>query len=235
MFPGELDTAVAGWFGRFPAEAQAYEDIYLLDPPLPGLSVKIRSGQAFEVKTYRGSRGILEVTGRARGALRSWQKWSFPLPARHEGRACLAVGHRCSRPGRSATSAWLGGTGPGPRTASLGGPSDWKRPAQTPLGAPSSRLPPCSFSTSPCRTTPGSAQKTPPPIPTGSPRRTPTPAKPGEPFLTVVLSAWIRDGQLADGCWAWPRLVSRLRAGRRSVITTSPAPLFWADRAVSFR
>jgi len=79
MFPGEVDAAVAGWFRRFPAETQMYEDIYLLDPLLPGLSVKIRSGQAFQVKAYRGSRGMLEVAGRARGALQAWQKWSFPL------------------------------------------------------------------------------------------------------------------------------------------------------------
>jgi hypothetical protein len=32
-----------------------------------------------EVKAYRGSQGILEVAGRARGRLESWQKWSFPV------------------------------------------------------------------------------------------------------------------------------------------------------------
>jgi len=31
------------------------------------------------VKAYRGSPGILEVAGRARGRLESWQKWSFPF------------------------------------------------------------------------------------------------------------------------------------------------------------
>jgi hypothetical protein len=91
MFPGKLGTAVAAWFGRFPAKTQAFEDIYLLDPALPGLSVKVRSGQAFEVKAYRGSRGILEVTGRARGTVQSWQKWSFPL-APHDTKAGLPGG-----------------------------------------------------------------------------------------------------------------------------------------------
>ena len=33
---------------------------------------------AFEVKAYRGSPGILEVSDRARGRMESWQKWSFP-------------------------------------------------------------------------------------------------------------------------------------------------------------
>ena len=79
IFPGQLEAAVAGWFGRFPAAAESREDTYLLDPPLPGLSVKVRGGGALEVKAYRGSPGILEVPGHARGRLESWQKWSFPL------------------------------------------------------------------------------------------------------------------------------------------------------------
>jgi hypothetical protein len=53
-------------------------DVYLLDPHLSGLSVKVRESRALEVKVYRGSPGLLEVAGRARGRLESWQKWSFP-------------------------------------------------------------------------------------------------------------------------------------------------------------
>ena len=79
IFPGQLETAVAGWFGRFPALAESREDTYLLDPQLPGLSVKVRGGGALEVKAYRGSPGLLEVAGRARGRLEFWQKWSLPL------------------------------------------------------------------------------------------------------------------------------------------------------------
>ena len=79
IFPGQLETAVAGWFGRFPARVESREDTYLLDPQLRGLSVKVRGGGALEVKVYRGSPGILEVAGRARGRLEAWQKWSFPL------------------------------------------------------------------------------------------------------------------------------------------------------------
>jgi len=45
---------------------------------LRGVSVKVRAGRALEVKAYRGSRGILQVPGRARGHLEAWQKWSFP-------------------------------------------------------------------------------------------------------------------------------------------------------------
>jgi hypothetical protein len=74
IFPGQLDAAVAGWFGRFPAGVESREDIYLLDPRLPGLSVKVRGGGALEVKVYRGSPGILEVGARARGRLEFWQK-----------------------------------------------------------------------------------------------------------------------------------------------------------------
>ena len=79
IFPGQPATAVAGWFGRFPTETKAVEDAYLLDPHLPGFSVKIRGGRALEVKVYRGSPGLLEVAGRACGRLEFWQKWSFPI------------------------------------------------------------------------------------------------------------------------------------------------------------
>ena len=79
IFPGRLEAAVAGWFGRFPAGTESRVDAYLLDPPLPGLSVKIRGGGALEVKAYRGSPGILQVAGRACGLMEAWQKWSFPF------------------------------------------------------------------------------------------------------------------------------------------------------------
>jgi hypothetical protein len=85
IFPGRLEAVVAGWFGRFPAGTESREDTYLLDPQLPGLSVKVRGGGALEVKVYRGSPGILEVPGRARGRLESWQKWSFPVSSLSHG------------------------------------------------------------------------------------------------------------------------------------------------------
>jgi hypothetical protein len=75
---GQLAGAVEAWFGRFPAETMTVEDAYLLDPNLPGLSVKVRGGRALGVKVYGGSPGLLEVAGRALGRLESWQKWSFP-------------------------------------------------------------------------------------------------------------------------------------------------------------
>ena len=81
IFPGRLEAAVTGWFGRFPIGTESREDSYLMDPRLPGLSVKVRGGRALEVKMYLGSPGILELAGRARGRLESWQKWSFPLSA----------------------------------------------------------------------------------------------------------------------------------------------------------
>ena len=46
IFPGQLETAVARWFARFPATTESREDTYLLDPHLPGLSVKVRGGGA---------------------------------------------------------------------------------------------------------------------------------------------------------------------------------------------
>jgi hypothetical protein len=79
IFPGQLKAQVAGWFARFPARMESREDIYLLEPPLAGLSVKVRGGGALEIKAYRGSPGMLEVAGPARGRMESWQKWSFPF------------------------------------------------------------------------------------------------------------------------------------------------------------
>jgi hypothetical protein len=87
IFPGQLTAAVARWFGRFPAKMESREDTYLLDPPLPGLSVKVRGGGALEVKVFRGSPGMLEVAGRARGQMESWQKWSFPFRPLSQHRA----------------------------------------------------------------------------------------------------------------------------------------------------
>ena len=75
----KLEAAVAGWVGGFRLGPESREDTYLVDPQLRGLSVKVRGGAALEVKVYRGSPGILEVAGCARGRMESWQKWSFPF------------------------------------------------------------------------------------------------------------------------------------------------------------
>jgi hypothetical protein len=79
ILPGQLDSAVAGWLGRFPCGMDSREDAYLSNPVLRGLSVKIRAGQMLEVKQYDGSPGILDTAGRARGRIESWRKWSFPF------------------------------------------------------------------------------------------------------------------------------------------------------------
>ena len=79
ILPGQLDAAIARWFGRFPAGLDSREDTYLIHPLLRGLAVKIRAGQMLEVKQYHGSPGILDAAGRARGRIESWRKWSFPF------------------------------------------------------------------------------------------------------------------------------------------------------------
>jgi hypothetical protein len=87
IFPGRLAAAMAGWFGRFPAQTTVIEDAYLVDPHLPGLSVKVRGRRALEIKAYRGTPGLLEVAGSIRGRLESWQKWSFPCDPPSQGSA----------------------------------------------------------------------------------------------------------------------------------------------------
>ncbi len=118
IVPGQLETAVAGWFGRFPAVMESREDTYLLDPPLPGLSVKVRGGGELEVKAYRGSPGILKVAGRARGRLESWQKWSLPVspPSRAGGPPAgwRPVRKRRRISGFSLASGQIVARGPGP-------------------------------------------------------------------------------------------------------------------------
>jgi hypothetical protein len=49
IFPGQLKTAVARWFSRFPATTESREDTYPLDPHLPALSVKVGGGRALDV------------------------------------------------------------------------------------------------------------------------------------------------------------------------------------------
>jgi hypothetical protein len=87
ILPGPLDVAVARWFKRFPAAVESREDIYLVDPQLRGMSVKLRHGRALDVKVYDGTPGILEVASRARGRLESWDKWSFPCDPVSRGSA----------------------------------------------------------------------------------------------------------------------------------------------------
>jgi hypothetical protein len=79
ILPGQLDAALVGWFGRFPAGMESREDAYLVHPFLRGLSVKIRAGRQFDVKLCHGSPGILDSAGRARGRIEIWRKWAFPI------------------------------------------------------------------------------------------------------------------------------------------------------------
>ena len=91
IFPGPLEAAVAGWFTRFLAGTEPREDIYLLDPQLRGLSVKIRGAAALEVKMYHGSPGIVEVARRARGP---------------GGMAEVVLPHQPAPPGQRHPAGW---------------------------------------------------------------------------------------------------------------------------------
>ena len=168
IFSGELAGVVDGWFARFPTETTVLEDAYLLDPHLPGLSVKVREGRALEVKAYRGSPGRLEVAGRARGRLESWQKWSFPHgPAGRGGGGsagwrAVSKRRRISRFSLAGGPAKAGdrGSDEGPGCAveltdvHVGGEAWWTLGFEATgpgmFCAANSRLPPRSFSLWPC-------------------------------------------------------------------------------------
>ena len=185
IFPGQLTAAVARWFGRFPAGMEAREDTYLLDPPLPGLSVKVRGGGALEVKVFRGSPGMLEVAGRARGRIESWQKWSFPFrplsqPSAHPAgwrpvRKRRRISRFSSAHGQMvALAAGLGGERgvrwSSPRfalAARTGGRWGSRRPAPPICSAANSRPPPRSCSPGPCRAVCNPARMNPAPMRSG--------------------------------------------------------------------
>ena len=78
IVPGLPESAIREWFARFPSRTETREDLYLLQPSLRGLSVKLRNGGTLDVKSYLGSHGIIDLPCHGQGRLESWRKWSFP-------------------------------------------------------------------------------------------------------------------------------------------------------------
>jgi hypothetical protein len=78
IVPGLPEAAIREWFARFPSRTETREDLYLLQPSLRGLSVKLRNGGTLDVKSYLGSPGIIDLPCHGQGRLESWRKWSFP-------------------------------------------------------------------------------------------------------------------------------------------------------------
>jgi hypothetical protein len=113
---------MAAWFGTSVSAQESREDAYLLRPDLGGLSVKVRGGRALEVKTFRGSPGILDLPDRARGRMQYWQKWSFPLRSPGQD-AWEADGWRRVRKQRRTIRFSMTGE----RIASAAGPADEAR------------------------------------------------------------------------------------------------------------
>lgn len=77
--PGRLGGDVAEWFSRFSHVSEARDDHYLVAPPMPGLSVKIRGGSSLDIKQRLGVVGALEVDGVGAAQIGSWSKLSFLL------------------------------------------------------------------------------------------------------------------------------------------------------------
>ena len=78
MFPASCRRRCSSGSRAFQPGRNPGEDAYLLQPQLQGLSVKLRDGDALDVKSYLGSPGILDLPRGGRGLLESWRKWSFP-------------------------------------------------------------------------------------------------------------------------------------------------------------
>jgi hypothetical protein len=109
ILPGRLDARVVARFAASGACTESREDAYLLRPDLGALSVKVRGGRALEVKMFLGGPGILDLQGRARGRMQSWQKWSFPIRSLSQD-ASEAEGWRRVRKQRRITRfAFAGG------------------------------------------------------------------------------------------------------------------------------
>ena len=252
IFPGQLEAAVAGWFGRFPATAESREDTYLLEPQLPGLSVKVRGSRALEVKAYRGSPGLLEVAGRARGRLESWQKWSFPFsplsPGSGDPPGWRPVGKKRRISRFSLASGQIVARAPGPgqqprceveltevhAAARTGGPSGSRRPAPPVCSAPRSRPPPRSCSPIPCPAGWNPARMTLGPTRSGSAsgrvtRVTPTPEEcpPRPPRITIPSTRHTPVSHQPDSSEGIMREVSAQNGRSSAARTVMPADRDW--------
>ena len=78
IFPGQLEAAVAEWFGRFPAGTESREDTYLLDPRLRGLSVRGPRGRGTGGEGIPRVPGILEVADAPAGGWSPGRSGPFP-------------------------------------------------------------------------------------------------------------------------------------------------------------
>jgi hypothetical protein len=177
---------VAEWFGRFPAATESREDTYLLDPQLPGLSVKIRGGGALEVRRTAGARGSWRWPAGPAAVWNPDRSGPFPVsrsapaaetrPAggRYASGGASAGSHRPADRSRHAPrdSASRGARWNSPRStraASTGGPSASRRPAPQICSTANSRPPPHSCSPTLCPVMWNPAPTNPDPTPSGCP------------------------------------------------------------------
>jgi len=105
IVPGAPKAAVREWFARFPSRTEKREDVYLLQPRLRDLSVKLRDGGTLDVKSYLGSPGIIDLPSPGQGRLESWRKWSFPYRQAPEADDPAPAGWATVRKDRRA--AWF--------------------------------------------------------------------------------------------------------------------------------
>jgi hypothetical protein len=78
IFRGPLPAALIEGLGPFDDPIERRTDSYLLNPGNPEIGVKIRDGVQLDLKTDRGSPGLLRVPG-GEGTLERREKWTLPL------------------------------------------------------------------------------------------------------------------------------------------------------------
>ncbi len=185
IVPGQLPSAMLEWFARFPAGTETRQDAYLLQPRLPGLSVKLRDGSALDVKSYLGSR---ESSICPAAAVAAWSRGAsghFPVVCLALAALTCRAGSSSARPGAAACSRWpaariwrrfgrqlpwRGAWRNSPRygcAVNSGGRWGSKRPAPCACGAAPLSTPPAWYSPGRCRLRCNSAWKTPSPTRTG--------------------------------------------------------------------
>jgi hypothetical protein len=77
FWPGTVPSAAAAWFGGAPLPLRT--DLYATVAAASGVGLKVRAGDALELKASGMEIGGWSMGERAAGRVETWSKWAFPL------------------------------------------------------------------------------------------------------------------------------------------------------------